>query len=147
MTNVRERGHPPERFCRARAFREGYEDYRLGRDPRFIHLAPRDAHYELGRQTAAFISGCGGTLRPIETRRKVPPEDFRWLMVGAASMVAETGPAFARWAARRWLQGKAAYEAIYPAATHGGDRKSDQVANLATRSFADDQAAKTGKGV
>lgn len=40
---------------------------------------------------------------------------------------------------------KEAYEALHPETRHGGDRKSDQVANLATRSFADDQAAKTGQ--
>ncbi|WP_423208743.1 hypothetical protein [Paracoccus yeei] len=47
----------------------------------------------------------------------------------------------ARFTARR----KEAYEALHPEARHGGDRKSDQVANLATCSFADDQAAKTGQ--
>lgn len=40
---------------------------------------------------------------------------------------------------RKW-----AYEQIHPETAHGGDRKSDQVANLATRSFSEDQAAKTG---
>ncbi|WP_147296814.1 hypothetical protein [Paracoccus thiocyanatus] len=40
---------------------------------------------------------------------------------------------------------KEAYEALHPEAAHGGDRKSDQVANLATRSFADDQSAMTGQ--
>ena len=40
---------------------------------------------------------------------------------------------------------KEAYEALHPEARHGGDRKSEQVANLATCSFADDQAAKTGQ--
>ena len=40
---------------------------------------------------------------------------------------------------------KEAYEALHPEARHGGDRKSDQVAKLATCSFADDQAAKTGQ--
>lgn len=39
---------------------------------------------------------------------------------------------------------KDAYEALHPETRHGGDRKSDQVANLATRSFAEDQAEKTG---
>jgi ParB family transcriptional regulator, chromosome partitioning protein len=39
---------------------------------------------------------------------------------------------------------KEAYEALHPEAKHGGDRKSDQVANLSTRSFAADQAAVTG---
>lgn len=39
---------------------------------------------------------------------------------------------------------KEAYEALHPEARHGGDRKSDQVDKLSTRSFADDQAAVTG---
>lgn len=39
---------------------------------------------------------------------------------------------------------KEAYEALHPETRHGGDRKSDQVANSATRSFAEDQAEKTG---
>ncbi|MBJ2153990.1 ParB N-terminal domain-containing protein [Paracoccus sp. IB05] len=44
---------------------------------------------------------------------------------------------------------KEAYEALHPETKHGGDRKSDQVANLATRSdkdrFTADTAAKTGQ--
>lgn len=40
---------------------------------------------------------------------------------------------------------KAAYEALHPETRHGGDRKSDQVAESATRSFAEDQSAKTGQ--
>lgn len=44
---------------------------------------------------------------------------------------------------------KAAYEALHPETRHGGDRKSDQVANLATRSetarFTADTAASTGQ--
>lgn len=39
---------------------------------------------------------------------------------------------------------KDAYEALHPETRHGGDRKSYQVANFATRSFAEDQAANTG---
>lgn len=58
---------------------------------------------------------------------------------------AELSPADrARFVKRR----KDAYEALYPQTRHGGDRKSDQVANLATRSetarFTSDTAAKTG---
>jgi ParB family transcriptional regulator, chromosome partitioning protein len=55
--------------------------------------------------------------------------------------VAELSPSDrAMFTARR----KEAYEALHPEAKHGGDRKSDQVANLATRSFAHDQSEKTG---
>lgn len=39
---------------------------------------------------------------------------------------------------------KEAYEALHPETRHGGDRRSDQVAKLATRSFDEDQAEKTG---
>lgn len=47
----------------------------------------------------------------------------------------------ARYTARR----KAIYEDLHPETKHGGDRKSDQVENFATRSFAADTAAKTGQ--
>lgn len=39
---------------------------------------------------------------------------------------------------------KEAYEALHPETKQGGDRKSDRVDNLSTRSFADDTASKTG---
>lgn len=40
---------------------------------------------------------------------------------------------------------KEIYEALHPETKHGGDRKSDRVANFATRSFTADAAAKTGE--
>lgn len=43
------------------------------------------------------------------------------------------------------MRRKQAYEALHPETKHGGDRKSNQVAKSATRSFADDQATKTGQ--
>lgn len=46
----------------------------------------------------------------------------------------------AQFTARR----KEVYEALHPEAKHGGDRRSDQVANLATCSFSEDQSNKTG---
>lgn len=46
--------------------------------------------------------------------------------------------------ARFLLERKRIYEAINPSAKHGGDRRSDQVANLAIWSFSADIAEKTG---
>lgn len=40
---------------------------------------------------------------------------------------------------------KAIYIELHPETAHGGDRRSDQVANLSTRSFADETAEATGK--
>ena len=42
---------------------------------------------------------------------------------------------------------KEAYEALHPEAKRGGDRRSDQTANNAVRSFAEDQADNTGKAI
>jgi len=46
--------------------------------------------------------------------------------------------------ARQTARRKAIYEELHPETQHGGDRKSDQVAKLATRSFSEDQASVTG---
>lgn len=46
--------------------------------------------------------------------------------------------------ARFLLERKRLYEAMNPAAKHGGDRRSDQAANVATWSFSADIAEKTG---
>lgn len=55
---------------------------------------------------------------------------------------AELSPADkAKHTARR----KAIYLALHPETGHGGDRKSDQVANSATRSFTDETASLTGQ--
>lgn len=67
-----------------------------------------------------------------------------WLHVDqpvAAEVLASIHPSDrARFTKRR----KEAYEALHPEARHGGDRKSDQVAKSATRSFSEDQANATG---
>lgn len=46
--------------------------------------------------------------------------------------------------ARQTARRKAIYLELHPETGHGGDRKSDQVENISTRSFAEDTADKTG---
>lgn len=48
-------------------------------------------------------------------------------------------------AALQTARRKEIYEVLHPETKHGGDRKSDQVANLSTRSFAEETAVATGK--
>ena len=84
-------------------------------------IHPRDARFILGRRR---VSG------PI--------------MIDENLMRAELDPALrAKQAARR----EVIYIELHPETGHGGDRRSDQVANFATRSerFTADTDAKTGK--
>lgn len=47
--------------------------------------------------------------------------------------------------AQQTARRKAIYLELHPETAHGGDRKSDQVANLATRSFDKETAAVSGQ--
>lgn len=69
----------PTRWCRLRAFRAGYEDFRAGRAPRFGQWGHDDLAYEDGRQVAAWLAARGEPLRPIPLKARLGAPDLRWL--------------------------------------------------------------------
>lgn len=108
-----------------------------------VTVAPTDAGFALvaGMHRLEACRALGWTAVPavvleLDEQRRIIAECDENLC--APTLTAAERAEFTR---RR----KAAYEALHPGARHGGDRKSDQVADSATRSFAEDQAAKTGQ--
>ena len=79
MTQMGARYVTPWSFCKSRAFRSGYEDCRRGRAPAFGAWGEWDVAYEIGRQTAVFLTAEGADLGPIPTASKISPEDVAWL--------------------------------------------------------------------
>ena len=70
----------PSTFCKSKAFRQGYEDYRNGKAARFGEWGADDAAYELGRQSAATLIAQGDVLRIIPVKTKISPNDLKWLV-------------------------------------------------------------------
>ena len=58
-------------MVRSRAWRQGYESFRLGQPPEFIGRGTKSLAYEYGRLTAAFLSGQGQRLRRVSTTRPI----------------------------------------------------------------------------
>ncbi|AXQ94008.1 hypothetical protein LV780_09485 [Cereibacter azotoformans] len=70
----------PTTFCKTEAYRQGYEDYRLGRPPAFGQWSGNDIAYETGRQAAALAVAKGQDLRPIPVKGKIASHDVMHLV-------------------------------------------------------------------
>lgn len=58
-------------MVRSRAWRTGYESFRLGRAPEFTGRRSKVLAYEYGRLTAAYLKGQGAQLRRMSPDRPV----------------------------------------------------------------------------
>ena len=69
MPQLKDNRVTAEAMVRSRAWRLGYESYRLGQDPEFITRGDKTLAYEYGRLTAAFLKGRGTSLPRIPPAR------------------------------------------------------------------------------
>lgn len=69
MTQLRNHWVTPEEMVRSRAWREGYESFRLRQAPEFGSHGNKSLAYEYGRLVAAFIRGQGHHLVRVQTQR------------------------------------------------------------------------------
>lgn len=60
-----------EAMVRSRAWRTGYESFRLGQPPEYAGHGSGALAYEYGRLTAAYLRGQGLQLRRLPTSRPV----------------------------------------------------------------------------
>ncbi len=72
MSQLHSRWVTAEDMIRSRAWRAGFESYRLGEPPRFTGQGAKSLAYEYGRQTAAYLRGQGDALPRITAARPVP---------------------------------------------------------------------------
>lgn len=61
----------PEDMVRSRAWRLGYESYRLGAPPDYLGPRAKALAYEYGRLTAAYLEGEGVQLKRVTPTRPV----------------------------------------------------------------------------
>ncbi|MEL7252561.1 MAG: hypothetical protein AAGL23_00195 [Pseudomonadota bacterium] len=61
----------PEDMIRSRAWRMGYESYRLGEAPDYLGPRAKALAYEYGRLTAAYLKGEGVRLKRVTPTRPV----------------------------------------------------------------------------
>ena len=78
MGNVSGRHVTPYTFCKSRAFRAGWEDYRLHRPARFDDWGTWGIAYEKGRQSAA-LAASNDQLIPVPDKSKIQPEQVMLL--------------------------------------------------------------------
>lgn len=69
MTQVRDHWVTAEDMVRSRAWRQGYESFRLGDAPEFDGRGRKSLAYEYGRLTAAYLQGRGQHLRRVSPAR------------------------------------------------------------------------------
>ena len=72
MTQLRETTVTPEAMVRSRAWRLGYESYRLKEEPSFVGRGDKTLAYEYGRLTAAYLQGKGEFLNRLPVARPLP---------------------------------------------------------------------------
>ena len=78
MGNLSGRQIRPYSFCKSRAFRAGWEDYRKGREPRFDEWGDGIICYEKGRQCAAMAAR-EGNLTAVPDKSRIRPGQVRVL--------------------------------------------------------------------
>ncbi len=61
----------PEDMVRSKAWRLGYESFRLGKPPDYLGPRAKALAYEYGRLTAAYLQGQGHHLRRVTPTRPV----------------------------------------------------------------------------
>lgn len=71
MPQLRDHLVTAEAMVRSRAWRQGYESFRLNQPPEFIGRGTKSLAYEYGRLTAAFLLGEGERLRRVSTTRPI----------------------------------------------------------------------------
>ncbi len=71
MTQLRDHWVTAEDMVRSRAWREGYESFRLGEPPVFAGRGRKSLAYEYGRQVAAYLKGRDNRLVRVSTTRPV----------------------------------------------------------------------------
>lgn len=58
-------------MIRSRAWRQGYESFRLGKEPEYLGPRAKALAYEYGRLTAAYLQGQGIQLKRVTPTRPV----------------------------------------------------------------------------
>lgn len=71
MPQLRDHWVTAEDMVRSRAWRAGYESYRLGQPPEFTGRRSQSLAYEYGRLAAAYLQAEGQQLLRVSTTRPI----------------------------------------------------------------------------
>jgi hypothetical protein len=78
MTQIADTIVSAEAMVRSRAWREGYESFRLRLPPDYAHRGRHTLAYEYGRQTAAWLKGRDEPLPRVPANRPTRHSRRRW---------------------------------------------------------------------